>query len=183
MVSDQIWEHEVTYHPEDVQDRSTKRYQHYRVYLPDTIEKLGLEDDEHVTLEKRIENGVPFILGEKHQGDPSLDCVYQIFTDGSSRYRVTLPTEWIDDFIEYEGDDILIVEVNTIDDEFRIYKNIDDDYSQRKAELDNNDRYPRLGKSVLAPAAVASSDSESKSSLREGFGDDIDDEGPAEKNP
>lgn len=175
MTSKQIWNHEVTYHPEDIQDRSKCHSLDYRIYLADTIKKLGLGEGDYVTMEKPEDAN--YIVGskltEEDDETPDSDKVYKIFTDGSTRLRVTLKTKWIDEFIEFDGEDILVLEVNEIEDEFRIYRN--DDYDKRKQELKDQGIFPRLGKSL---ALIAATFYEKTESLREGFGDDIDDEGP-----
>ena len=185
MTSKQIWNHEVTYHPEDIQDRSNSQTPDYRVYLPDTIEKLDLDEDNYVILEKKDSEEVPYLVGEKLTEEDSeasdSDSVFKIFTDGSTRLRITLSSKqsWVEEFIEFDGEDILIVGVNEIDQQFRIYKN--DDYECRKQELKDRGISPRIGQPVIVPVTVVSAVTSSKDSksLREGFGDDIDDEGPA----
>jgi len=181
MTSEQIWSHEVTYHPEDVQDRSKCHNPDYRVYLPDTIKKLGLGKDVHVIIERKVQDGIPYLkvnkLTEEDEETPDSDSVYKIFTDGSTRLRVTI-SPWIDEFIEYDGDDILVVEVNEIEGELRIYRN--DDYSDRLDDSDDEDFSPRFGQPVVLGAAMFYKTRYSEiENLREGFGDDIDDEGPA----
>ena len=181
MTSEQIWSHEVTYHPEDVQDRSKCHSPDYRVYLPDTIKKLGLGKNIHAIVERKKPNEIPYLKGrkltEEDEETPDSDSVYKIFTEGSSRLRVTLKTKWIDEFLEYDGDDILIVEVNEIEGEFRIYRN--DDYDQRLKQFDDEDFSPRFGQPLVLGAAMFYKTRYSETtSLREGFGDDIDDEGP-----
>lgn len=178
MASEQIQRHEVTVHPEDVQDRSSCHNPDYRVYLPETVGKLGLEEGSHVSLEKKTDSdGTPFIQGTQATEDLESDSVYTVFTDGSSRLRVTLPTDWIDEFIQYGGEEIMVVEVNEIKEEFRIYRN--GEYDSRRQELEDRDISPRLGKPVVFGAAMFYETEYSETtSLREGFGDDIDDEGP-----
>jgi hypothetical protein len=181
MTSKQIWNHEVTYHPEDVQDRSRCGNPDIRVYIPDTIQKLDLFEDDYTILE--YPDNEPCIIGRKLTEDdeetPDSDSVYKLFTDGSTRLRITIKSDWVDEFIEYDAEDILIVEVNTVDDEFRIYKN--DEYDPRKQELKDQGNNPRLGKPVLLTGAMFSQTkySDKVEKLRKGFGDDIDDEGPA----
>lgn len=183
MTSEQIWSHEVTYHPEDVQDRSKCHSPDYRVYLPDTIKKIELGKNVHAKVEREVQDGVPYLVGRKPAEEddetPDSDSVYKIFTEGSSRLRVTLSSEsdWVDEFIKYDGDDILVVEVNEKDDEFRIYRN--DDYDKRKQELKDRGISPRIGQPLVLGAAMFYKTRYSETtSLREGFGDDIDDEGP-----
>ncbi|WP_123537607.1 hypothetical protein [Halosimplex salinum] len=183
MTSDQIWSHEVTYHPEDVQDRSKCHSPDYRVYLPDTIKKLGLGKNVYAVVEREVQDGIPYLKGskltEEDDETPDSDSVYEIFIDGSSRLRVTLSSDWVDEFIEYDGDDIFAVEVNEIDDEFRIYRN--DDYDTRKQELSERGISPRLGKPlVLGSAMFYKTRYSETNSLREGFGDDVDDDGPGD---
>jgi len=182
MTSEPIWSHEVTYHPEDVQDRSKCHSPDYRVYLPDRIERLGLGKKENAIVEREVEDGTPYLRGrkltEEDEDTPDSDSVYMIFTDGSSRLRVTLSADWVDEFIEYEGEDILVVEVNKIKNEFRIYRN--DDYDDRLDEFDDKDYSPRFGQPlVLSSAMFYKTRYSETNNLREGFGDDIDDEGPA----
>lgn len=187
MTSKQIWEHEVTCHPEDVQDRNKSQTPDYRVYLPDTIEKLGLEEGSYIIVEKKDSGGVPYLIGEplteEDDETPDSDTTFKIFTDGSTRLRITLSSKqnWADEFIEYDGEDILMVEVNEINQEVRIYKN--EDYNYRRQELEDQGISPRTGQPVIVPVTAfsAATGSNSASSLREGFGDDIDDEGPATK--
>jgi hypothetical protein len=183
MGADQIWSHEVTFHPEDVQDRSKCHNPDYRVYLPDKIKKLKIESGTDVIIERQDQNKPHFLVGKRlTEADADTvdsDSVYQIFTDGSNRLRVTLSADWVDEFIEYDGDDIMVVEVNENEKGFRIYKN--DDYNDRLQELNDQDVDPRFGLPVVLglPMFYETRYWENTSSIRDGFGDDIDDEPPA----
>ncbi|GCF16237.1 hypothetical protein Harman_41720 [Haloarcula mannanilytica] len=154
MTSKQIWEHEVTCHPEDIQNRGTTYSPDYRVYLPDTIKKLGLDEDSEAIVEKKYQDEqqrTPYLEGRKlDQEDRQTsgsDSVFKIFTDGSTRLRITLSANWRDEFLNYDGEDILIVEVNEIEETFRIYRN--DDYDKRKQELEDRGTKPLLGKPLV----------------------------------
>lgn len=177
MPSKQIWEHEVTYHPENVQDKSTAHNNDLRIYLPQTLEKLGLWTGDNVVLEKKKSEHGPYILGRKPRGDEPPQSIYQIY---KAPARITLPSKWVPEFIQHGGEDVLIVEVNTIDDEFRVYRY--NDYEARQSELEDRGNTPRPGQPIAIPltAAILSREEDS-SSLRDGFGDDIDDE-PPKKN-
>jgi len=177
MTSEQIWSHEVTSHPEDVQDRSKSSTPDYRIYLPDTIKKLGLDEGVHAVVKRRDPNGIPYLEGKKltEEDDETTDSnsVYEIFIDGSNRLRVTLSSDWIDEFLEYDGDDIFMVEVNEFEDEFRIYRN--DDYHHRLDEFDDDDFSPRFGQPVVLTAAMFYKTRYSETtSIREAF---VNDEG------
>jgi hypothetical protein len=186
MTLKQIWSHEVTYHPEGVQDRSRGNTSDYRVYVPDKIEKLELGKDEYAIVEKKTQDGLTFLVGrkltEEDDEDPDSDNTSQVFTDGSTRLRITISTDWIDDLLEHDGDDALVVEINEISEEFRVYKY--DDYDQRKDQLKDQGITPRVGQPVIVPVAAytMATDSNSSKTLREGFGADIDDEGLADSD-
>ena len=160
MTSQQIQDLEVTYHPEDIQNRGTDKVPDLRIYLPDRIGILGLGEADFVRLETRMTNGKQYIAGQKVKKEEPSDSHYEIYTEGSSRLRMTMPSKWRDDFIEDKENDILVVEVNPKENEFRIYKN--EDYHQRLQELHDNSIYPRLRQKVIVPLAAFSRENESQ---------------------
>lgn len=177
MPSEQIWQADVTFHPEKVQKRGTDKSPDYRVYLPEVYKKLGLSIGDDALLETKTERGVTFIHGEAASKVGATGEAYTIFKDGSTRPRVTLPSEWADYFIDYDGDDVVVVEINTITDHFRIYKNGEHNY--RKATI-ADEHSPKMGmpRIVIGVGTAEEHVVTQAERLRAGFGDDIDDEAP-----
>jgi hypothetical protein len=179
MSSSQILKHEVSYHPENVQEKSRTGSDRYLVYLPDTIQRIGLEKGDCVSLTKQ-EDEAAYILGQKISKQPPCDPEYKIHT--SEKPRVSLPSDLITEFIQYGGDERLIVEVNTIENSFRIYKNEDYNKYRVKQLVDEEDTTLVTGKPVVVSLTGFTAGKEAgktdsgEDDLRSGFGDDINDE-------
>lgn len=190
-MEDQIWAHKVTYHPEIVEDKSTTHNPDFRVGLPNTVEKIGLGRGSCIRLTNNADSDPPHILVEKLDRDPPCSPDYKIYETGP--LRMTLPSDYVDEYLERAGSELLIVEVNTLEENIRVFKN--QDYQDKRiGQVKEEHRVtPIAGKPVILPLATASvaeplSSSEKilskntgvtqkSQSLREGFGDDIDDAG------
>lgn len=172
-----VWNHKVTYHPEPTRLRDRVSNDYYWVALPDKIEKIGFEVDQCLELEKH-EDGVAYLCGvpgnpEKCESRKQEHSNFRKIFDHSGNTWLSIPVEWIDDFIENRGDELLIVEVNEVEEEphIRVYKN--DDYNKHRiAELQDQGNTPISG----APVVVALTAGEDGSEEDEDEGESIADE-------
>lgn len=165
-MSKEISKHDVTYHAEDVLDRSRAHNEVYIVYLPDRIGEIGIEEGDQVHLDShQDESGLSYLRGAKVKEED--ESTYKIRTGSSTRLRVTLPADYRDEFIEQGGDDIFVVEINPLDsnEHFRIYKN--SDYPKRIEYLNRNGKSPQIGQPVLLSLSSEILDPDRNQSQRE----------------
>jgi hypothetical protein len=181
-VSKQIWEHPVTEHPASINDKSTANNGEYRVRFPWKIRKLGIDEDSCVRVKKEdMDNGVQYIVAEKYELKPHEDIrnkpddVYSVFEDGG-KLEVKIDADWTDYFIRHDGEDLLKLEINEIEDNFRVYRNLE--YRHRRNELEERGIYVMTGKrSFLSLVLNCIAFTGFAFLLRNGFGDDPDDQG------
>lgn len=167
-MSKEISKHDVTYHAEDVLDRSRAHNEVYIVYLPDRIEEVDIKEGDQVHLERyQDESGLAYLRGVKVKEEEYDESTYKIRTGSSNRLRVTLPADHRDEFIEQGGDDIFVVEINPTENEkhFRIYKN--SDYPKRIEYLNRNGYPPQIGQPVLLSLSSESLEPDRNRSKRE----------------
>jgi len=196
MAEKQVWKHEVTYHPESIEDKSTAHNNDIRVKLPETIKKLNLWKGDKIQIERVEVEDLFFLICKSTERPLSEDDMYKIYNVENKPPRMTLKSGWVDEFLDYEGDESLVVEVNEIEEQFRVYKN--EDYNEyRIDELKDQGITPITGKPVVlilaslagAQEAVIPSQDNSVTNdqqdkgydeeLRRGFGNDINDEYPS----
>jgi len=158
-----VWEHELTFHSENVTAIGRASGDYYLVFLPYKIEKFGWEAGEDYLLLEKVEGDPAYIRGEKatpdytsHTRISSKKAVYAIRTQGSNRPRVGIPKMWADEFLDYGGDEALTVELNEVEDEphIRIYDG--ESAQRRKAQLIEEGHSVKDGPSrVVGPAGIA----------------------------
>ncbi|MCU4753437.1 hypothetical protein OB919_15845 [Halobacteria archaeon AArc-curdl1] len=150
----QVWKHQVSYHPEDVRRISRSSGDYYRVALPDKIEKAGFAIGDGTRIDK-IDDKAPYLrvlpgpIQKAESRKPGYFNYQKIFQRKSKTW-LSIPKQWVDEFIANKGDEFLIVEVNELEIEphLRIYKNID--YNQyRIPELASKDNTPVSGQPIV----------------------------------
>jgi hypothetical protein len=173
-----VWNHKVTYHPEPTRLRDRVSNDYYWVALPDKIEKIGFKADQCLELEKHEEGELAYIRGvagdmEKCESRKQEHSNFRKIFEHSGNTWLSIPVEWIDNFIENRGDELLIVEINEVEEEphIRVYKN--EDYNgHRIAELQDQGNTPISG----APVVVALTADEEGDEEDEDEGESIADE-------
>lgn len=189
----------IKYHDEKIRINLVENEEYYSSFLPETIHTLCLEEGSYVDLEKVTPTDEPsYIRAEKvPQEEVDTRIHYKIQKYGS-RYYVTIPKRWHSLLIENPRKQLLEVEINFLEDQphFRIYS-LRDYYKKRLPELEDQGYDPDPGEPIALPLASLiwmktvgkitgqtpehsppESQQTGNKSLREGFGDDIDDEPP-----
>lgn len=169
-----VWNHEVTYHPEPTRLRDRVSNDYYWVALPDKIEKIGFEVDQCLELEKREDGGAAYLRGvpgdpEKCESRKQEHSNFRKIFEHSGNTWLSIPVDWIDDFIENRGDELLIVEINEIEEtpHIRVYKNSDYNEHRIKALQDQGNTPISGAPVVVALATEESGDEEAYSLVRD----------------
>jgi hypothetical protein len=191
---------EVKYHKEKIRLSVVEGEEYCSAFLPETIHQIGLEQGDYVDIEKVEPEDGPVYLKTQKVPEEKIDTRkhYKI-RKHQSRHYLTIPKHWQDDLIEQTRTDMLVVEINFFEDqpELRVY-NLIDYFDVRKPELEEKGHYPEEGEPIALPLTTwiwtkiagdttqerpehkpSKTRSDRSETLREGFGDDIDDEPPA----
>jgi hypothetical protein len=158
-----VWEHNLTFHSENVTPIGRTSGDYYLLFLPYKIEKFGWKTGEDLLLLELVEDDPNYIRGVRASAEydaytliSSKKAVYALRTQGSNRPRIGIPKMWADEFLNYGGDESLTVELNEVEGEPHIRIFDGEDAQKRKTQLVEDGYSVKDGPSrVVAPLGIA----------------------------